>query len=150
LLPLAGAKEPRQLTQTRARFSFFSPDGRWIVFDSPQSGRVEVYLAPFPGPGRTVQISSSGGFNPRWRSDGKEIFFMSGPDNKLMSAKVALGKDTVEVLEVKALFELPWIGPRMTYDVMPDGERILALTQPTSAGAAPLTLVTNWPALLRK
>jgi serine/threonine protein kinase/Tol biopolymer transport system component len=150
VLPLNEGKQPRELTQTRARFSFFSPDGRWVVFDSLQSGRVEIYLAPFPGPGRTVQISNSGGFNPRWRADGKEILFMSGPDNKLMSAKVALGKDSVEVLEVKALFELPWIGPRMTFDVTLDGERILALTQTANAGAAPLTLVTNWPALLRK
>jgi Tol biopolymer transport system component/tRNA A-37 threonylcarbamoyl transferase component Bud32 len=148
VLSIAEGK-PRELTQSRARFSAFSPDGRWLAFDSPQSGRVEVYVAPFPGPGRAVQVSNSGGFNVRWRGDGKELFF-SGPDNKLMSATLAFDGDSVEVQEVKSLFELPWVGPRMTFDVTPDGERMLALTQSASTGLAPLTLVTNWPALLRK
>jgi serine/threonine protein kinase/Tol biopolymer transport system component len=148
VLSLAEGK-PRELLQSRARFSVFSPDGRWLAFDSLQSGRAEVYIAPFPGPGPAVQVSNSGGFNIRWRGDGKELFFM-GPDNKLLSATLAFSSDSVEVQEVKALFDLPWVGPRMTFDVTPDGERILALTQSASAGTAPLTLVTNWPALLRK
>jgi eukaryotic-like serine/threonine-protein kinase len=135
VLPLTHGAKPRELMQSRVRFSTFSPDGRWIAFDSQQSGRPEIYVAPFPGPGRAVQVSSTGGFNVRWRGDGKELLF-SGSDNKLMSATLAFDGDSIEVEEVKALFDLPWVGPRMTFDVTPDGERILALTQPVSAGSA--------------
>jgi serine/threonine protein kinase/Tol biopolymer transport system component len=149
MLPLGEGKTPRELMQSRARFSAISPDGRWVAFDSPQSGRVEIYITSFPEPGRAWQISNAGGFNVRWRGDGREIYYM-GPGNKLLSAAVSLGRDSVEVGEVKALFELPWIGPRMTYDVTPDGERFLALTQPANTGMAPLTLISNWPALLSK
>ena len=82
----AGRAAP--LPQARARFPQFSPDGRWIVYVSPESGRTEVYVAPFPGPGSSVQISTAGGFNPRWRADGREILYQSITDNKLMAAAV--------------------------------------------------------------
>ena len=56
----------------------FSPDGRWIAYTSDESGRNEIYVGPFPGPGGKQQISTSGGRQPKWRGDGKEIFY-SGP-----------------------------------------------------------------------
>jgi hypothetical protein len=67
-----------------------------------------------------------------------------------MSAAVTLLPDRVEVGEVKPLFELPKVGPRGTYDISPDGSRIVAVTQPSEAAASPLTLIVNWPALLKK
>jgi Tol biopolymer transport system component len=151
VLPLEGDRKPFELAQPRARFPQFSPDGRWILYASPGAGRAaEVYIARFPGPGSSWQVSTAGGFNPRWRADGKEVFYLYQQEDKLMSAAVSLGPDHVVVGEAKPLFDLPWIGPRFTFDVSPDGGRILALTQPSQAASAPLTLIVNWPALLKQ
>ncbi len=150
VLPLGGAGKPHAFSQSRARFSAFSPDGRWVAFDSAQSGRVEIYVAPFPGPGRATQVSNNGGFNARWRGDGRELFYLQAQDNKLMSVEMSFADGSIVPGDPKPLFDLAWIGPRMTYDVMPDGGKVLALTQPPSAGSIPLTLVLNWPALIRK
>ena len=89
LLPLSGDRKPFPFVQTP--FSDvpgrFSPDGRWVVCESDDSGRAEVYVTPFPGPGGKRQVSAAGGARPRWRRDGKEIFYLS-PDNKMMAATV--------------------------------------------------------------
>ena len=67
----------------------FSPDGKWIAYDSNESGVYEVYVRPFPGPGGTWKISAAGGYTPQWRGDGKEIYYAS-PDNKLMAVPISL------------------------------------------------------------
>jgi hypothetical protein len=67
-----------------------------------------------------------------------------------MSVPVETRRDRIEIGEVKALFDLPKVGPRFTFDVSPDGQRIIAVTRKDDAGTAPLTLVVNWPALLKK
>ncbi len=150
VLPLDGDRKPYALPQPRALFASFSPDGRWISYFSAESGRVEVYVAPFPGPGGRWQISTAGGLDPRFRADGKEIFYLSPFDNKIMAAPVNMGRDHVDVGEAQPLFTLPKVGPRITYDVSGDGQRILAVTQREQAASAPLTLVVNWPALLKQ
>ncbi len=148
VLPLDGERKPFPFRTTPFNEipSGFSPDGRWLASFSTESGRWEVYVSPFPGPGARTQISTAGGYDARWSRDGKEIFYMS-PDNKLMVAAVSAKGDTFEVLDVKALFELPKVGGRFTYDVSPDGQRILAVTRKVEA-AVPLSLVTDWRALL--
>jgi hypothetical protein len=85
-----------------------------------------------------------------WRADGKEIFYLDLPNDQLMSAAVTLGRGNVEVREVKTLFKLPKVGGRLTYDVSPDGQRILAVTRREAGTSDPLTLVVNWPALLKR
>src|SRR4029450_8590599 len=110
-----------------------------------ESGRNEVYVSPFPGPGGKTLISTAGGVDPRWRRDGKEILYLA--NSKLMAAAVSADGDRIEVGDVKPLFELAKVGPRASYDVSPDGQRILAVTEKTQAASAPLTLVVNWPAL---
>src|SRR4030095_9293979 len=75
-----------EFNETNAQFS---PDGRWIAYQSDESGRVEIYVQPFPGPGRKVRISVSGGVQARWRRDGKELFYL-GSDNRLMAVPVQL------------------------------------------------------------
>src|SRR5262249_51547103 len=67
----------------------FSPDGKWIAYQSNESGRFEIYVRPFPGPGGKIQISTSGGAQPRWNKNGKEIFYVS-LDSKMMAAPVQL------------------------------------------------------------
>jgi hypothetical protein len=147
-LPLEGDRKSFQFTPTPSPVGAnFSPDGRWVVYASNESGRREVYVSPFPGPGGKEQISTAGGTDARWRRNGREILYLS-PDNKLMAAAVIVGRDRVDVGDVKPLFDLLKVGQRSAYDVSPDGERILAVT--IEGASPPLTLVVNWPELLKK
>jgi eukaryotic-like serine/threonine-protein kinase len=152
-LPLQtpGAKmEPQAFLQTpfgelRGRFS---PDGQWVAYQSNESGQNQVYAAPFPGPGGKRQISPAGGDRPRWRKDGKEIFYVSG-DGQLMAAEVAARNGTLEVGQVQKLFDGIVTGRGILYDVSADGQKFLVVDD--GAGSArPLTLVQNWTALLKK
>jgi Tol biopolymer transport system component len=124
----------------------FSPDRQWIAYESDESSRYEIYVVLFPGPGGKRQISTSGGRFARWRADGREIFYLA-PDQRLMSAEITIRGDQIEIGEVNPLFGLPLSGHR--YDVSADGQRILAIT-PRQSGSAPMTIVQNWPAGLKK
>jgi len=97
-----------------------------------------------------VLVSTGGGWDPRWRRDGKEIVYMDQARTMLMSAALKTEDGRFEVTEVKPLFRLAKVSPRSSYDISPDGQRILAVVEPEEAASAPLTLVTNWPALLAK
>ena len=133
----------------------FSPDGRWIAYTSDESRRLEIYVSPFPpppsGPGGKRQVSTAGGFLPRWRQDGKEIFYR-GLDRRLMAAEVFTGGGPLEVGQVRLLFGAT---PNMTegypwYDVSADGQHFLLRIYPQQKAGEPLTLVQNWTAGLNK
>jgi Tol biopolymer transport system component len=152
VLPLTGDVRkpfPFRNTQFSEGTGVFSPDGRWIAYRSSETGRQEIYIAPFPGPGGKWQISAMGGSAPRWRRDGKELFYV-GPGNTLMAAAVSVDGARVEVGTVKRLFQVRAVTPRYFYDVSPDGQRFLVNTADEPATSAPLTLVVNWPALMKK
>jgi len=104
---------------------------------------------PFPGPGGKRQISTAGGQFPRWRPDGKEIFYV-GLDGKLMTAEVTLKAGSIEVGQVRSLGIPVPLGRGIPYDVSLDGQRILAVTEPERSSSPPLTLVENWTTLLKK
>src|SRR5262249_21770281 len=91
ILPNFGEKKPYLFLKTPfdERNGQFSPDGKWIVYQSNESGRFEIYVQPFPGPGGKFQISTNGGAQPRWNKNGKEIFYVS-LDSKMMAAPVKL------------------------------------------------------------
>jgi serine/threonine protein kinase/Tol biopolymer transport system component len=151
VLPLDGDRKPLPFLQTPfwdgpARFS---PNGRWIAYGSNESGRNEVYVAPFPRREGKWQISTAGGYLPRWRRDGKELFWLA-PDGKLMAATVHGEGSAFAVDEVRPLFDTRLGGLRYAYDVSPDGQRFLVNTIVEDAQAAPITLVVNWPALMKK
>jgi serine/threonine protein kinase/Tol biopolymer transport system component len=126
--------------------SRFSPDGRWIAFVSNESDRAEVYVRPFPGPGGESRVSVAGGDFPRWRRDGKELFYLSA-DNKLMAVPVTLNP-TFQAGVPEALFS---VRPSR-YDVSPDGQRFLVRSRSNDEASAstPLTLLADWKALLSK
>jgi len=127
----------------------FSPDGHWIVYASNESGRYEVYVQPFPGPGGKWQISTSGGSMPVWRRDSKEIFYLAA-DRKLMAVPVMSGEALQPGAPV-ALFEARLKDdPDRHYDVSADGQRFLLTTPLGDESAPPITLVQNWTALLRQ
>jgi Tol biopolymer transport system component/DNA-binding winged helix-turn-helix (wHTH) protein len=126
----------------------FSPDGKWIAFTglgSSGSGEgSEVYVGRFPGPGRRIQISNHGGAQPRWRADGKELFYIA-MDKKLMAVAIDTSHDEPVAGVPHVLFQTRIIAPRIAlfqYAVSPDGKRFLINSMP-SVGAAPLTVLMN-------
>jgi Tol biopolymer transport system component len=152
VLPLAGDRKPVPFlkTQFNELYGRFSPDGRWVAYRSNESGMYEIYVAPFPGPGGKRQISTAGGSFPRWRRDGTEIFYFA-PDNKLMVAAVNGKGPSFEVGAVKPLFDTHvFNGLRYPYDVTADGQQFLLSTVPGQSSSAPITVVVNWMAGLKK
>jgi Tol biopolymer transport system component len=152
VLPLSGDRKPVPFLKTRfnERGGQFSPDGRWVVYYSDESGKNEIYVAPFPGPGGKWQISTAGGVYPRWRRDGTEIFFLA-PDNKLMAAAVNGRGPSFEVGAVEPLFETHALnGFRFPYGVSADGQRFLINTFSEQDASAPITIILNWAAGLKK
>jgi serine/threonine protein kinase len=152
VLPLSGDRKPVPFLQTQFNEGpgQFSPDGRWIAYMSNESGGYEVYVAPFPGPGGKWQISTGVGAWPRWRRDGTEIFYL-GFDGKMMAAAVNGKGSSFEVGDVKPLFETrAALGFRYPYDVSADGQRFLINTASEQTVSAPITVVVNWTAGLKK
>jgi len=131
----------------------FSPDGRWIAYQSNESGQYEIYIRPFPGPGGKWQVSTTGGSRPRWRGDGTELFFLSS-DFRMMSAQIMLGATSVEVGKVEPLFLFPDLvgngGGRDLYDVTSDGQKFLVESSPGYELSMRLTLVVNWIGEIKK
>lgn len=153
MLPMFGDRKPFPFVETQfdERGAQFSPDGRWIAYTSDESGQDEIYVAPFPGPGSKWRISTAGGEEPKWRRDGKELFFLAG-DKKLMAAQVKGNGSTFEIGVVRPLFQIHGrkIGGASTvYDVSADGQRFLVNTL-AEENPSPLTLVVNWTADLKK
>jgi hypothetical protein len=129
-----------------------SPDSKWIAYTSNESGRNEIYVQSFPTGGARWLVSSSGGSLPRWRRDGKELFYRA-PDGKLMVAPVRQAVQELEfgtptplfrVSEAQGMFSYP-------YDLSLDGQKILALVPGQSTGdTASLNVIVNWDAELKK
>jgi Tol biopolymer transport system component len=125
----------------------FSPDGRFVAYASNESGRWEIYVAPFPGPGGNWRVSSDGGSEPVWSRDGHELFFLAA-NNWLMAVPVRLSP-AFDAGPPKPLFLVRRREPVATldlfsYDVAADGQRFLVNTDAGEPTAAPLTVVLDW------
>ncbi|HEY3028156.1 MAG TPA: hypothetical protein VGJ55_18555 [Pyrinomonadaceae bacterium] len=151
VLPLSGERKPFPFIQTpqfneqRARFS---PDGRFVAYDSDESGSRQVYVTSFPGPGGKLQVSTNGGEDAVWRKDGKELFFLS--EGKLMAAEVKTNGSALEIGNIQLLFDPhTGFGPFAHYDVTLDGKRFIVASL-GEGGSAPMNLVINWMADLKK
>jgi Tol biopolymer transport system component len=132
----------------------FSPDARWIAYRSNESGQAEIYVRPFPGPGRPQQVSIAGGNQPRWRRDGTELFFVAS-DRKLMAVAVRLSAEgpTLKIGTPNPLFSTRLgdeVQPRAQYAVAADGQRFLMNAVLDDATATPITIVQNWPGGMKK
>jgi serine/threonine protein kinase len=162
VLPLVGDRRPRLFLHAAAAAydGQFSPDGRWVAYTSRESGRPEVYVVPFDAskflngatsnsfPAGKWQISSDSGSVPRWRGDGKELFYI-GPGNTLMAAEVAGKGTSFEVGRSQSLFAAPVSPFAISYDVTPDGKRFVMSVAPDEENL-PLTLMSNWTTKLKK
>src|SRR5262249_4156640 len=150
-------------TQFQERYGQFSPDGHWIAYASNDSGQEEVYVIPFvadssllaeKGVGQVrerTRVSVARGTQPPWGPEGGEFFYLAA-DGKLMTTTVSTERGQFAVAKSQALFDplLPGGARRYLYDVSPDGQKFLVNAVDVPASAEPLTLVVNWPALVKK
>ncbi|MEE4270227.1 MAG: protein kinase [Thermoanaerobaculales bacterium] len=123
-----------------------SPDGRWLVYQSDASGRFEVYVQPYPGPGRTLRASTAGGLWPRWNGDGTEIYYTSFT-GALMSVPVRSSGTGLTLAPALDLFIGPSVEDGGQYDVADDG-RFLVIESFAEADPEPVMVLMNWPAVL--
>jgi Tol biopolymer transport system component len=149
-VPLTGDRKPVPVVQTSfaEKDGQFSPDGKWIAYQSDESGRWEIYAQPFLGPGDKVPISTNGGGQVRWRRDGKELFYI-GLDGRLMAVPVRFGPQTIEAGAPVALFATDLVPAVPTADwqqyvVSPDGKQFLVSTIVEEAVTSPITVILNW------
>jgi eukaryotic-like serine/threonine-protein kinase len=150
VLPMGGDRKPYSFLTTSfdERTGEFSPDGRWVAYQSNESGRFDIYVRPFLGPGGQWQVSTAGGIQPRWRPDGKELYYIA-PDGKLMAASIALNGTALEPATPTTLFQTRiWGGGsnaanKQQYDVAPDGRFLMNVTT-DDALSPPITLLQNW------
>jgi serine/threonine-protein kinase len=124
----------------------FSPDGHWLAYTSNESGRYEIYVQPYPGPGGKWQISTEGGTEPAWNSNGRELFYRSG--DKMMAVDIAT-QASFAAGKPRMLFQGPYERTAATapnYDVSPDGQRFLMLKPADTGESAPtqINVVLNW------
>ena len=128
----------------------FSPDSRWIAYQVFTSGAPTIFVSPVGGSGGKWQVSTTGGYAPRWRADGKELYFITPRDLTMMAAKVEGSGPEFHVGEVTPLFPTRAVSnPAYAYDVSADGQRFLVSCAEAEA-SAPVTLVLNWPAAQNK
>ena len=156
VLPLFGDRTPRPLLQSEfnEEQGQLSPDGRWLAYISDKTGRWEVYVRSFPGLGDLRQISTAGGTHPRWRRDGKEIFYLAA-DRRLMAVGLGHGV-TIKPAAPLPLFSLSIgasvvpINERTLYAVTADGQRFLVASPVEGAGPRAITVATDWRTLVQR
>ncbi|HET9409841.1 MAG TPA: protein kinase [Candidatus Sulfotelmatobacter sp.] len=152
-LPLFGDRKPFPLVQSQfdALDSVFSPDCKWMAFTSSEPGQPEVYIVSFPDGARKYHVSTGGGTNPSWRGDGKELFFFAPQSSTLVAVDVAELGQELRLGTPHALFQTFGVGYRLgLYGVTQDGQKFLINGDAPTIGNIPLTLVTNWDAVMRK
>jgi dipeptidyl aminopeptidase/acylaminoacyl peptidase len=129
----------------------FSPDGHWLAYMSNESGRYEIYVQPYPGPGGKYQISTDGGTEPVWNPKGGELFYRQG--DKMMAVGVTT-QPNFSAGKPRMLFEGPYLLSPQTfpnYDVSPDGQRFLMLKATGQAQASTqINVVLNWTEELKR
>jgi Tol biopolymer transport system component len=145
-----GTHVPKPFLTTAANemWGQFSPDGRWIAYQSNETGRFEIYVRPFPGPGGPIPISTAGGVYVRWSRDGNELYYLA-PDATMMAVPIRRTTTVLSAGAPVALFRTRRVGGGVNvigyghqYDVAPDG-RFLINAEPES-NPRPITLVMNW------
>ncbi len=154
VLPMDGDRTPIPFLQTDSdeRQAQFSPNGKWVAYTSSESGRTEVYVRPFPAAAGKWQVSNAGGEQPRWRGDGKELFYLAA-DHKLVALDVNTEGPTFEHHTPNALFGTRVGGidtPGAYYAVTADGQRFLLNNLVKEAAHTPITVVLNWNSNLKR
>jgi Tol biopolymer transport system component len=147
--PLGADRTPHPFVQTafNERDGQFSPDGKWVAYQSDDAGRFEIYLQPFPGPGDRIQVSAGGGLQVRWARNGSELFYIAA-DQRLTSARVTFGANGKPVLGTpvplfRTEFDSSFLN-RQQYVVSPHGQRFLMNAATDAIDPPSITLILNW------
>ena len=158
VLPMESERKPQVFLQTEFNETEakFSPDMKWVAYQSDESGRYEIYVRPFPtqaGSSTKFQVSNGGGHQVRWRRDGKEMFYFTA-DGRLMALDVSTSP-TFQAAVPHALFSVPIFGGGLTedihrWDMTADGQRFLINTVPGQGGSSPITVWVNWQEAIKK
>jgi serine/threonine protein kinase len=150
VLPLDGQRVPFTFLKSEANelSGQFSPNGHWVAYQSSESGRYEIYVRAFPGPGGQFPVSTAGGVYPRWSPDGKELYYIA-PDAKLMAVPISATVTTFEAGPPTVLFQTRRVGGGSNvvgrgpqFDIAPDGRFLINVE--AGSGAPPITLLLNW------
>jgi hypothetical protein len=162
-LPLTGDRKPFPIANSAfyENHAQISPDGKWIAFESDESGIMQIYVKPFPSGSGKWQASTGGGIFPRWRRDGRELFYMESSDGgRMMAVGVKPTGESLEFTAPQGLFDSGYVNivhPTnfLTYDVSPDGQRFLiprseGTLSPEVSNSSPMTVILNWTAALNK
>jgi len=146
ILPLTGDRKPYPYVNTRfnEHEGRFSPDGKWILYVSDESGKNEVYVAPFPATGAKWQVSTAGGFVAMWTRGGSEIIYLT-PDLTSTSVAVTTHGSTIDLGSPRPLFKNR---NAMGGALSPDGNKVLLVLRPEEELDLPIVLIDNWPAAL--
>jgi Tol biopolymer transport system component len=156
VISLTGDREVRTFVATTddETNGAFSPDGSWAAYTSDETGRKEVFAAPFPDPSRRLRVSTEGGAHPRWGPDGKELFYVHS--GELMAVSISRQGGTLSFGESRALFTVPMLSMNdpgfdsfTRYSVAPHG-RFLALVRSEIRASSPLVVVLHWQETLKK
>lgn len=156
ILPLAAGAKARPLidgtdTEGATHYPAFSPDGKWIAYDTTETGRWEVYVTSLAHGGKQ-QLTSDGGVSPRWAADGKTLYYRA--NGSLAALPVSIDGDTLRAGKDRTLFTTNNLAPTTYYshsfDVTPDGRRFLLNVVGQRSGDSRAVLITNWPAALKK
>ena len=148
-VPLTGDRKPHPFVKTafHERDGQFSPDGKWVAYQSNETGHWEIYLRPFPGPGDRIQVSAAGGQQVRWAKSGSELFYV-GADQRLTSLRVTFEASGKPVLGLpvplfRTEFDTSFL-TRQHYVVSPDGQRFLMNAATDAIDPPSITLMLNW------
>jgi len=152
VLPLLGENKGKPFPFLQSEFEEFggqfSPDAKWMAYASDESGRDEVYVRSFPGPGPKWRVSTAGGNSPRWRADGKELYYLAADEN-LMAVPMKLGS-SLEPGVPQPLFETQKVVTRVRYTMTGDGQRFLVITPVGETTPPSIAVVLNWTAVLKQ
>ena len=147
---------PIPQTESRGMNPRFSPNGHWLAYTTEESGVPEVYVQPYPTTGAKWLVSHGGGVRPRWRADGRELFYIASTvlngAGRLMAAPVE-ETPTFRVRPAAALFDIPFtptLANDYPYGVSRDGQRILVIVSQETLWRSPVTVVLNWTAELKR
>jgi Tol biopolymer transport system component len=145
-LPLEGERKP-SLVVDRGTFGKLSPDGRWLAYNSAESGRLEVYVMPFGGGQGKWQVSANGGGRPQWSKDGKQLYYMD-LTYSLFAVPVTDATGSLQFGVAEKLIT-NWSAPQVFYDVSPDGKKFL-LDRVAQQVSQSVTVITDFTAGLKK
>jgi len=153
VLPMAGEHKQSApiLAEPTAEAATISPDGKWVAYDSAESGRSEVYVRPFPSGASKWQISNEGGIRPKWSANGRELFFRKGSlrsASSLMSVQIQT-ETVFAASQPKQIFPFRYEQAGHDYAVMPDGQHFICIKEP-QAGPTEVAVILNWASELSR